>query len=297
MIEEIIDGIEYRLDMDNLTAEVIETYNHYKGDIMIPEIVVFNELTYRVERIGDMAFSECDSLTSITIPNSVTTIGSGAFKHCESLTSITIPDSLTSIGEETFLDCESLTSITIPDGVTSIGEWAFAGCESLTSITIPKRVTSIGRNVFVRCSSLTSIVVEEGNTVYDSRKNCNAIIETRSNVLMYGCKTTIIPNSVEKIGYRAFSGCKSLTTIVVSDGVRLIAEQAFSDCESLTSITIPKRVTIIGSKAFLRCESLTSITFQGTVAQWKNIESYCYCNFFTTFPFEVVHCTDGDVEI
>lgn len=275
MIEEEINGINYRLDEDNLTAEVIEkTYNRYMGDIMIPEIVVFDELTYRVERIGDMAFNECYSLTSITIPNSVK-----------------------SIGEETFLDCESLTSITIPDGVTSIGDWAFAGCESLTSITIPKRVTSIGRNVFVRCSSLTSIVVEEGNTVYDSRKNCNAIIETRSNVLMYGCKTTIIPNSVEKIGYRAFSGCKSLTTIVVSDGVWLIDEQAFSDCESLTSITIPKRVTIIGSRAFLHCNSLTSITFQGTVAQWKNIESYCYRNFFTTFPFEVVHCTDGDVEI
>ena len=289
MIEEIIDGIEYRLDMDNLTAEVIETYNHYKGDIMIPEIVVFNELTYRVERIGDMAFSECYSLTSITIPNSVTTIGSGAFKHCESLTSITIPDSLTSIGEETFLDCESLTSITIPDGVTSIGEWAFAGCESLTSITIPKRVTSIGRNVFGRCSSLTSIVVEEGNAIYDSRKNCNAIIETRSNILMYGCKTSIIPNSVEKIGYRAFTGCKSLTTIVVPDGVWLIDKQAFSDCESLTSITIPKRVTIIGSNAFLRCESLTSITFQGTVAQWETI--VLYNGFDEDIP---VHCTDGD---
>ena len=144
MIEEIIDGIEYRLDMDNLTAEVIETYNHYKGDIMIPEIVVFDEVSYRVTSIGDAAFSSCKSLTSITIP-----------------------DSVTNIGEETFMDCESLTSITIPDGVTSIGDWAFAGCESLTSITIPKRVTSIGRNVFGRCSSLTSIVVEEGNTVYD----------------------------------------------------------------------------------------------------------------------------------
>ena len=297
MTEEI-NGIIYCLDEENLTAEVIEkTYNRYMGDIMIPEIVVFDELTYRVERIGDMAFYECYSLTSITIPNSVKSIGRSAFSYCESLSSITIPDSITSIGDDTFLDCESLTFITIPDGVTSIGDWAFAGCESLTSITIPKRVTSIGRNVFVRCSSLTSIVVEEGNTVYDSRKNCNAIIETRSNVLMYGCKTTIIPNSVEKIGYRAFAGCKSLTTIVVSDGVWLIDKQAFSDCESLTSITIPDSITIIGSCAFSDCESLTSITFQGTVAQWKNIESYCYRNFFTTFPFEVVHCTDGDVEI
>ena len=270
MIEEEINGINYRLDEDNLTAEVIEkTYNRYMGDIMIPEIVVFDELTYRVERIGDMAFYECYSLTSITIPNSVKSIGRSAFSYCESLTSITIPDSITSIGEETFLDCESLTSI-----------------------TIPKRVTSIGRNVFVRCSSLTSIVVEEGNTVYDSRKNCNAIIETRSNVLMCGCKTTIIPNSVEKIGYRAFAGCKSLTTIVVSDGVWLIDKQAFSDCESLTSITIPERVTIIGSRAFSHCESLTSITFQGTVAQWETI--VLYNGLDEDIP---VHCTDGDVEI
>ena len=121
MIEEEINGINYRLDEDNLTAEVIEkTYNRYMGDIMIPKIVVFDELTYRVERIGDMAFYECYSLTSITIPNSVKSIGRSAFSYCESLTSITIPDSITIIGSLAFLHCESLTSITFQG---TVAQW------------------------------------------------------------------------------------------------------------------------------------------------------------------------------
>ena len=149
----------------------------------------------------------------------------------------------------------------------------------------------------MRCSSLTSIVVARGNTKYDSREKCNAIIETRNNYLMYGCQTSIIPNGVTSIGYRAFAGCSSLTSITIPDSVGIIEEGAFEYCKKLTSVTIPNSVSIIESGAFAHCSSLNSITFQGTIAQWKNIESYCYRNLFTTFPFKVVHCTDGDVEI
>lgn len=321
IMTEEINGIIYCLDEENLTAVLIRMiWRDSEGEITIPETIMFNGVFYRVTSIEDRAFSGCSlltsvtipdsiksigmyvfqlcsSLTSITIPNGVKSIERGAFSECSSLTTIVIPDSVTSIGENAFVECESLKAITIPDCVTSIGDWAFGGCKSLTSIIVPKSVTSIGMNVFVRCSSLTSIVVASGNTKYDSREECNAIIETRNNSLMYGCQTSIIPNGVESIGYRAFAGCSSLTSITIPDSVGIIEEGAFEYCEKLTSVTIPNSVCIIEDHAFEYCKKLTSITLQGTIAQWKNIESYCYRNLFTTFPFKVVHCTDGDVEI
>ena len=130
---EIIDGIKYRLDEDKLTAEVSQMMG-YKGDIIIPETVVFNEATYRVTSIGYEAFKGCSSLTSITIPNSVKSIGEAAFKGCTFLKSIPIPDGVTRIGVQAFFQCRSLKSITIPASVKSIGHGAFDMCESLKSI-------------------------------------------------------------------------------------------------------------------------------------------------------------------
>ena len=138
------------------TVEVIDAEWFITFPI-IPEIVTYNGITYSVTSIGNHAFRECTSLTSVTIPNSVTSIGYKAFYDCSSLTSVTIGNSVTSIGDEAFALCFSLTSVTIPNSVTSIGDYTFEGCSSLTSITIPNSVTSIGRAAFERCSSLTSI--------------------------------------------------------------------------------------------------------------------------------------------
>jgi hypothetical protein len=201
----------------------------------------------------------------ITFDGDITSIGEWAFYNCYGLTSITIPNSVTSIGANAFQNCYNLTSITIPNSVTSIGYGAFYSCTSLTSITIPEGVTSIGDNAFVNCYRLISIVVEEGNTVYDSRENCNAIIETASNTLITGCKNTIIPNSVTSIEKCAFYDCYDLTSITIPEGVTSIGDDAFVNCTSLTSITIPHSVTSIGVDAFRGCEGLTSITIPNSI--------------------------------
>ena len=240
-----------------------------------------------VKSIGEGAFCRCWSLQSIIIPNSVKSIGDYAFSSCTSLQSIVIPSSVKSIGEEAFSGCKSLQSIVIPNSVKSIGEKAFSGCESLQSIVIPNSVKSIGEEAFEGCLKLTSIIVEPYNETYDSRSNCNAIIEKKTNKLVAGCSATIIPNSVKSIGDYAFSFtslqsivipnsvrnigdeafycCKSLQSIVIPNSVKSIGDYAFRHCESLQSIVIPNSVTSIGERAFYDCESLQSIIISNSM--------------------------------
>ena len=201
----------------------------------------------------------------IKFASDLTSIGDNAFHSCSGLTSVTIGNSVTSIGEYAFDGCTSLTSVTIPNSVTSIGVEAFYNCESLTSITIPNSVTSIGSNAFKLCSGLVSIIVKNGNNTFDSRNNCNAIIETSTNIIVFGCKNTTIPNNVTSIGGNAFYGCTGLTSITIPDSVTSIGDNAFHSCRGLTSITIPDSVTSIGKYAFFNCTSFTSITIPDSV--------------------------------
>ena len=218
-----------------------------------------------VTSIGEYAFYHCSGFTFVTIPNSVTSIGRWAFASCSGLTSVPIGNSVTSIGDYAFYQCSGLTSINIPNSVTSIGNCAFHACSKLTSVTIGNSVTSIGAEAFSSCSGLTSIVVESGNTKYDSRNNCNAIIETASNTLLYGSNNTTIPNSVTSIGSYAFISCSGLTSVTIPKSVTSIGEGAFFHCDGLTSITIPNSVTSIGKVAFKCCFGLTSVTIPNSV--------------------------------
>ena len=232
-----------------------------------------------VTNIGNNAFYDCTGLTSVTIPDSVTSIDSQAFYGCSGLTNITIPDSVTSISSGVFSGCSGLTSITIPDSVTSIGNSAFRDCTGLTNITIPDSVTSISSGVFQNCTGLTSIAVDSDNTVFDSRDNCNAIINTSTNELIAGCKNTVIPSTVTRIGSSAFSSCTGLTSVTIPDSVTSIGSGAFYNCTGLTNITIPDSVTSISSWAFQNCTGLTSITCNAITA--PTIQSNTFHNVKT----------------
>ena len=289
-----------------------------------------------VTAIGNDAFYKCTGLVSIEIPNSVTSIGETAFENCTGLVSIEIPSSVTSIGEGAFAACSGLTSIVvdsdnptfdsrndcnaiietnsnilivgcqnaiIPNTVTGIGDYAFSYCTGLASVEIPYSVTSIGEGAFAACSGLTSIVVDPDNPAFDSRNDCNAIIETNSNTLIAGCQNTIIPNTVISIGayafcycsgltsieipnsvksiyYAAFAGCSGLTYIEIPSSVTRVADQVFRECSSLVFVDIPDSVTSIGTYAFFRCYSLTSVVIPASVE--------------TIYPYAFTSCTNLD---
>jgi len=224
-------------------------------------------------------------IVTANIPNGFTSIGYEAFRNSSRLTSITIPNSVTSIGNTAFFSCTRLTSISIPDSVTSIGSQAFQSCSGLTSVTIGSGVTSIGNSAFANCSSLTSIVVDSGNTVYDSRDNCNAIINTSTNELIVGCKNTVIPNTVTSIGNRAFDGCSGLRSLTIPSSVTSIGQNVFYNCSGLRSLTIPSSVTSIGNWAFYYCSGLTSVTIGSGVTSIGN-DAFNLCRGLTSVTIE-----------
>ena len=234
-------------------------YNESKAFIY-EDYVLFNKnkttlIAYRAKK------------TNYTIPNSVTTIGDWAFADCDSLTSINIPNSVTTIGDWAFAGCDSLTSINIPNSVTTIGKGAFSHCDSLTSITIPSSVITIIGNPFHfwhgHLYNESEAFIYEDYVLFN--KNKTTLIAYRAKKSNY-----TIPNSVTTIGDWAFVRCDSLTSINIPNSVTTIGKGAFSHCDSLTSINIPNSVTTIGNFAFSHCDSLTSINIPNSVTTIKD---------------------------
>ena len=312
-------------------------YATFAGCSSLTSITIPNSVT----TICYTAFYGCSSLSSITIPASVKSIEEQAFSECNNLSSIIvdsnnpvfdsrdncnaiikttsntlvagcnktiIPNTVTSIGASAFIACFGLTNIAIPNSVTTIGDYAFSTCIDLVSITIPKSVTNIGSCVFMSCINLDSIIVEDGNTYYDSRENCNALIKTSTNTLIAGCNNTVIPNTVTSIQYYAIAYCNRLASITIPNSVTNIEQKAIHSCPKLSSITvengnsiydsrencnaiietasnslllgcvnstIPSSITKIESYAFSNCKDLVTIDIPSTVT---DIGSYAFNN-------------------
>lgn len=274
--QDIVDydhGLGYTINEDGNTVTVthliwsncIEWNEECYIDIPSTVSDVENNI-YTVSAIGEGAFNVL-GVVSVTIPNTVTTIGNAAFANCSNLVSLNIPESLSSIGEMAFYNCSGLTSINLPNTLTEIGGGAFSGCTGLSGdLVIPNSVTSIGVDAFYNCGGFETIVVEEGNDVYDSRYNCNAIINSQTNELLWGCKNTIVPSSVTTIGDGAFSNCADLTSISLPEQLTSIGNYAFYGCSGLASINIPSSVTSIGNGAFCECSGLISVTIPSMVS-------------------------------
>lgn len=270
------NGIYYTINGSSVSVTSGEV--KYSGSIVIPSSVSNGGNNYIVSSIGSDAFSQCGSLTSVSIPHSVTSIGSGAFYRCAGLPSLTIPNSVKTIEENAFSRCTGLTSISIPNSVTIIEDGVFYMCSGLNKVTLPNGVTSIGDDVFNGCSNLTSISIPNTvsaigvNVFKDCTSLSSASISTRMNTIgddmFSGCSslTSIsIPSSVTKIGSSAFYKCSSLNSITISDNVTTIGENCFSRCSSLTTLKLPNRLTTIEDGLFYECSNLASVSIPTSV--------------------------------
>ena len=303
-----IDGINYKLDTSNNTAEVIKwsnLSNKYTGDVVIPSTVTDYGIEYSVTGIGNNVFDSCTELTSVTFPHTITSIGYEVFRDCTGLVSIvieegcqkydsrencnaiietagnkiiygcngtTIPSSVTGIGKHAFFSCNGPTSIIIPDGVTSIEGEAFKNCNGLTSAYIGKGVTNIENDAFFSCSNLTKVEINNNAMVsksYEGQSPISAFFGSQ-------VKEFILGEEVTSIGNYAFY-YSFMTSLHMSDNVTTIGEKAFLACSQLSSIRLSNSLTSIGEYAFQNCQSLTSIIIpesMRTIGFW----AFGWCN-------------------
>ena len=224
-----------------------------------------------VTSIGGHAFEKCSGLTSLTLPSSVTSIGEFAFRYCSGLTSLTIPSGVTTIDYYAFADCSGLTSLTLPSSVTSIGGYAFAWCSGLTSLTLPSSVTSIGGHAFAWCSGLTSLTLPSSVTEIDrsafewcnNLKECNCLLDSDLETCLAYSHDDWTKIPVDEIKY--YHNGQELTKLEIPSGVDKIGSYSFYKGVNLTSLTLPSSVTSIGSSAFEGCSGLTSV-----YVSWKS---------------------------
>ena len=253
--------LNYQINDDGVSVTVTGhalDYEHATGALIIPESVNYQGNDYAVTSIGNSAFLYYFYLTSLTLPNSLTTIKDGAFAYCSGFTGdLVIPNSVITIEPSAFFTCYNFDGdLVLGNSLTTIGDYAFNSCDGLHGVlNIPSSVESIGTMVFRYCN-FSGITVDPANPVFDSRDNCNAIIRTNTNELTTGCVNTVIPNTVTAIGEDAFCGL-ALTSIIIPNSVTSIGAGAFAFCFSVTGdLTIPNSVTYIGESAFLQCEGL-----------------------------------------
>ena len=297
------NGIYYTLVPKGRIATVTSNPNGYSGPIVIPPTITVSGTTYSVVGIEDNAFFG-SSVTSVTIPESVTSIGNQAFCECLSLTVVDIPSSITitSIPPSCFWGCCNLTSITIPNSVIDIGSYAFSACPSLTSVTIPNSVTNIGECAF-SYSGLISVdipssVTSIGNAAFSDCNSLNTVTNLSSVTYIDACTfrdcsslaSVTIPNTVSKIGSEAFSGCSSLTSITIPNSVTRIDGAAFKGCCSLTAIVLPN-VSFISDRAFYGCTQLRSVTLghefiNGMADGYINDQAFANCSNLEEFIIE-----------
>ena len=274
----------------NATKDTLLLYNGSSSSVTIPS-------TVRV--IGDQAFYQNSTLTEVTIPSGVEQIGFWgnsydrpySFSYCTALTTVNFnPDSCRNayIEVSPFSHCPALSTLNIGEDVTLIDIAMFSGCYGLSSVHIPSSVTEIGRWAFEVCN-LANITVDSDNPVYDSRDNCNAIIETATNILTQGSSNTVIPNTVVAIGLEAFEGCVDLTSITIPSSVTHIAYRAFDDCTGLTSISMGNSVDTIERNAFSGCSNLATITIPKSVS-YIGSGAFYGCRALDTLYFYAVDC-------
>lgn len=245
-----VDSIAYDKLLYGKSVSVAKSY--YEGDIVIPESVTYDGVTYSVTEIGYNAFGSCTRLNSITIGNSVTKIGKMAFFCCSGLTSATIGTSVTEIGYDAFANCTGLSSIIIPNSVTTIDEGAFGGCNSLTSVTIGNSVSTIGRWAFDYTAWFKK---QPDGMVYIGKVAYKYKGQMPSNT------SIAIKEGSVSISPSAFENCSGLSSITIPNSVNTIGNEAFKDCTELTSITIPNSVNTIGNETFKGCSGLATVTF------------------------------------